>query len=121
VATEVSSDVDATLRVVGQNLAVLENQRQVTPNDPVLYCSLLFVWANKNILQHLVRLATVHQLMLKIMVDYFQLRIAVASSISHAQYDKDKAEITETLLDLYEGERARSDHTQTLLKALLKQ
>jgi hypothetical protein len=54
------------------------------------------------------------------MENYFQVRKAV-SAISKAEYQKDRDTISETLLDLYEGEVRTAAHTQVLLKLLMKQ
>jgi len=121
VATEVSADVEAALRAVTQILTVIENQRQATPNDPVLYCDYVFVWAHRNVLQRLSRYATIHKLLLDAIERYFSLRIKIYSSISRTEYERERIEISDALLDLYDQERQSSAGTQIMLKQLLKQ
>ncbi len=121
VAMELSADVDAALGAVTLNLKSIETQREATPNDPILYCDYIFVLAHKNVLQHFSRSAGVHKILLDAMEHYFIARITIYSSMSKSKYEKERAEISETLLDLYTQEQRSSDHAHMMLKQLLKQ
>jgi hypothetical protein len=121
VAVETSADIDATLAAVEQTLKAIERQREATPNDPSLYCSYVFVFNHRGTLQRLSRYATIHQLLIKAIERYFQMRILVASSISKTEYEKDRSSISDTLVDLYVQEKTSADHTRNMLAQLRKQ
>ena len=97
--------MEAARNAIEQNLKVLEKQLEATPHDPVLYCDYFLVYVHKKILLHMGIYLTVHQHALDEMEFYFRMRIKASSSISKAEYEKDRAEINETLLDLYEQQR----------------
>jgi hypothetical protein len=121
IAAGVFTDVQTTLRAVSSTVTTLENQLSATPRDPVLYCSYATAFYHRNILQKLLRSVGVHQITLQEIENYFQVRIGVSSAISKTEYQKDRDEINETLLNLYEGEVRTAAHTQVLLKQLTKQ
>jgi hypothetical protein len=121
IAERVSTEVETTLRAVSSALTTLDGQLSVTPRDPVLYCSYATVFYHRNILQKLSGLTAMHHLTLQEMENYFQIRIKVSSAISKTEYQKDRDEINEALLDLYEGEVRTAAHMEVLLKQLTKQ
>ena len=121
VAAAISADVDATLKAVEQSLKVVEKKRQATPRDPALYCEYILVFNHRGALQHLSRYAAIHQLLLKEIERHFQMRILAASTISKSAYNKDRAEINKTLVDLYAQEQQSSDRTKNVLKQMRKQ
>jgi len=121
VAAATSADVDATLKAVEQSVRVLQSQYEATPGNPVLYCEYIFAFNHRGALQHLSRYAKLHQSLLETIEHYFQLRIFAASATSKSAYDKNRAEINETLIDLYIQEQKNSDHTQNMLKQMRKQ
>lgn len=121
VAAGICADVDATLKAVEQSLKALERQREATPDDPALYCEYITVFYHRGALQRLSRYAVIHQLLLVEMERYFRMRILAASAISKSAYDKDRAEISGDLVDLYVQEQQSSDRTQNMLKQTRKQ
>jgi hypothetical protein len=121
IAQNMSIDAKSTLQAVSSALTTLEGQLSVTPDDPVLYCSYVKVHAHCNILRRLSRYLEMHQLTLELMQDYFRLRIALSSTISNTEYQKDRAAINETLLELYDAEMRSDAHLKPLLRMLAKQ
>jgi hypothetical protein len=121
IAQNMSIDGKAILQAVSSALTTLEAQLSVTPNDPLLYCSYAKVHSHSNVLRRLSRYLEMHQLALEVMESYFRLRIAISSTISTAEYQKDRVAINETLLELYDGEARADAHLKPILKLLAKQ
>ena len=121
IAQNMSIDAKSTLQAVSSALTTLEGQLSVTPDDPVLYCSYAKVHSHSNILRRLSRYLEMHQLGLEVMEFYFRLRIALSSTISNIEYQKDRTAINETLLDLYDAEVRSDAHLKPLLRMLAKQ